>query len=490
MQITNKDFSHLGAEYQLQLINEILTDSKFAEKIIEIIEPSFFPREALAKLVLLIKRYYVKHEVAPSFSVLDTEVRLNTEDNDAFRDQLLETLQNIKSITDINYNVQETALEFCKLKRVTNVLNDIQGKLKKGTIDYNLIEAQIKDAITFKEDTEAFNFYNNVEDIFDEQFSEPIPTGLPELDRCLKNGGLNKGTLGLLIAPTGTGKTTLFTIFAVNAFLAGYNVLHIIFEDTVRQMKSKYLKSIYQASDEELLLIKDKVLEETKDLKNRPNKLHTIRYSSDGSTTPSILRKEIKKINAKNPKIDLVIIDYLDCMDVDYAQRSADVNHNEGRLIRSMESMASDENVALWAATQGGRSSVDKDTVGIEQIGGSIKKAQAAHVILTIAKTQSDRDQKTGNMFISKNRDGKDGVEFRGVIFDNERCKVDLGKTFSIDGFDKPINPTSASDHKKNTEQDTRAKAMAKYLLQKQEKEKQLKEFEETSSQIKVQAAI
>ena len=47
------------------------------------------------------------------------------------------------------------------------------------------------------------------------------------------NGGLEKSRVGLLVAKTGVGKTTLSTMFAVGAISYHYNVLHIVFEDTV-----------------------------------------------------------------------------------------------------------------------------------------------------------------------------------------------------------------------------------------------------------------
>ncbi len=49
------------------------------------------------------------------------------------------------------------------------------------------------------------------DDVLAEDYRHPIPMGIPGIDNLLK-GGLAKGEIGVILAPTGVGKSTLTTM--------------------------------------------------------------------------------------------------------------------------------------------------------------------------------------------------------------------------------------------------------------------------------------
>ncbi len=59
---------------------------------------------------------------------------------------------------------------------------------------------------------------------------EPIPSGLPEVDKLL-NGGLERGTISVIAGPTGVGKTTLGTQFMKEAAGRGERSVVYLFEE-------------------------------------------------------------------------------------------------------------------------------------------------------------------------------------------------------------------------------------------------------------------
>ena len=59
-------------------------------------------------------------------------------------------------------------------------------------------------------------------------------------------------------------------------------------------------------------------------------------------------------------------------------------------------------------------------------MGGSIKKAQSAHVIISIAKSLEQKENKTANVTLVKSRIGRDGVNFANCKFDNEYLEIDV----------------------------------------------------------------
>ncbi len=63
--------------------------------------------------------------------------------------------------------------------------------------------------------------------------------GIAGIDKLLK-GGLAKGEIGVILAPTGVGKTTVLTKISNTAFNMGYNVLQIFFEDNPKIIQRKH----------------------------------------------------------------------------------------------------------------------------------------------------------------------------------------------------------------------------------------------------------
>ena len=59
------------------------------------------------------------------------------------------------------------------------------------------------------------------------------------IDKLLK-GGLAKGEIGVILAPTGVGKSIFTTKIANHAFNLGFNVLQIFFEDKEKAIQRKH----------------------------------------------------------------------------------------------------------------------------------------------------------------------------------------------------------------------------------------------------------
>jgi hypothetical protein len=110
---------------------------------------------------------------------------------------------------------------------------------------------------------------------------------------------------------------------------------------------------------------------------------------------------------------------------------------SEGSVMRAFESMCHELNIAGWTATQGNRSSISSEVVTTDQMGGSIKKAQVGHVIISVAKTLQQKELKLATIAITKSRIGKDGVVFENCKFDNELLIIDTESSMTFLGFEE-----------------------------------------------------
>jgi hypothetical protein len=70
-------------------------------------------------------------------------------------------------------------------------------------------------------------------------------------------------------------------------------------------------------------------------------------------------------------------------------------------------------------------------------MGGSIKKAQVGHVIISVAKTLQQKEMKLATIAITKSRIGPDGIIFENCKFDNELLVIDTESSVTFLGFEE-----------------------------------------------------
>jgi replicative DNA helicase len=258
--------------------------------------------------------------------------------------------------------------------------------------------------------------------------------GIAGIDRLMK-GGLAKGEIGVVLAPTGVGKTTLMTKIANTAFNMGYNVLQIFFEDNPKIIQRKHFTIWTGIEPDRLATEKEAVMDKVEEIKNTmPNKLILKKLPSD-TVTMNEIKNQIRKMVADGTPIDMVTLDYIDCVVPENTRN--DEWKAEGSVMRHFEAMCHEMNLVGWTATQGNRSSISSEVVTTDQMGGSIKKAQVGHVIISVAKTLQQKELKLATIAITKSRIGSDGIIFENCKFDNELLEIDTESSTTFLGFEE-----------------------------------------------------
>jgi replicative DNA helicase len=428
--IDKSNLGYLGAEYQLRLIAQILTDRKFGNAIIDIVNPNYFEDEYLRIVVGAIKNAKSKDDIIPDVGSLEFRL-LDEVKDDIQRRYALTQLRKIKE-ADLNDTiwVQETAMKFCKQQELIKALAEINKIISKGDIDnYEECESKLRKALEHGDSKDdGINVFDDIDSVLADDFRKPIRTGIEGLDEIM-DGGLSKTELAIILAPFGVGKTTMMTKIANTAMLDGYKVLQLFFEDSTKVIQRKHLSCWSKFDLNSLSMHKEEVKEMAANMvansKGSLGEIRLKRFSSDGTTIP-IIRQYIRKLIATGFRPDIVILDYIDV--VEPSRKFDDVNAGEGSVMRQFETMLLELDIAGWTAVQGNRSSIKADVVEADQMGGSIKKAQIGHFVVSIAKTLDQKDNSTATMAILKSRFGKSGMIFNDIIFDNARIQIEMGE--------------------------------------------------------------
>lgn len=85
-------------------------------------------------------------------------------------------------------------------------------------------------------------------------------------------------------------------------------------------------------------------------------------------------------------------------------------------------------------------SSISSDIVRMDQMGGSIKRAQVGHLVISIAKSLQQKELGLATIAILKSRFGRDGIVFENCTFDNSRVYINTNKKNIITSFDYENN--------------------------------------------------
>ncbi len=434
--MSEKNFGYLGSSFQQVLIKSIIEDKKYGETIIDVIESKYFDNNSFKFIMENMKELFKTYNVIPDYNTLAQKI-INENGNKDSSNIHIDTLKIIKENGQNTQYVKDTALNFCKQQNLKKELKLVNNIIENGDFEeYSKIEHIIQKALEIGVSTdEAVDIFHNIDGALKKDYRHPIPTGIEGIDALLK-GGLGRGELGVVLAPTGTGKTTLLTKFANTAYNCDFNVLQIIFEDNVDNVRRKHF-TIWsgiapddQPDNEDL--VKFKVVEASSKAKGE---LKILKLSSDSESIASIKTK-IRKLKSDGFNIDLLLIDYVDCI-VPEKSNYGEEWKGEGSIMRSLESMTTEFDIAIWTATQGNRESIASEVVTTNQMGGSIKKAQIGHVILSVAKTLEQKEHNLANLTLLKSRIGKDGVIFQNCKFDNQYLVIDTESQNTLLGHEE-----------------------------------------------------
>jgi hypothetical protein len=183
------------------------------------------------------------------------------------------------------------------------------------------------------------------------------------------------------------------------------------FEDNVKVIQRKHFSCFTGIDLSDLGDRREEVKEVLPRFQNLENNLILKKMSSDGTTITHI-KQYLRKLISSGIKPDIVFLDYIDC--VQPTKQFKDEYSGEGNVMRQFETMLSELDIAGWTAVQGNRSSIGADLVEANMMGGSIKKGQIGHFILSVAKTLEQKEEGRATLAILKSRFGRDGVVFDG----------------------------------------------------------------------------
>ena len=412
--------SKYGQSFQSKVVSALLTDGKFLDTISEIAHTKFFESEANKWIVGEIIEYHELYKKPPTLDVFKSQ--LSKVDNDIIKKTVVDQLKHVYTQIgqqDFEY-VKNEFTDFCKNQNLKNVILQSVDLLKAGSYD------RIKDLVdaAMKVGTDVNLGHDYIED-FDSRASEEkrVVVGTDwEPINDLMGGGLGPGELGVVVAPSGVGKTWILSAMGASAVRQGLNVVHYSMELSEHYVGQRYDVLFSHIPTAELKDRHEEVKTKVKGLKG--NLL--IKYFPPKGVTVKKLQQHIEKMTSMGNKPDVIIVDYADLL-LSHSNKTDSTYAEQGGVYIDLRGMSGELGIPIWTASQTNRSAIDSEVIEADKIADSYAKVMNADFIMSFSRKSKDKLNNTARAHVMKNRFGPDGITFP--------CKMDTW-TGTIDIYD------------------------------------------------------
>ena len=425
------DFGRYGKSFQEGLVQLIFEDRPFADQITEVLDVEFLELEYLRAFVAKIVEYRTKYGKHPStnamISILRTELDRETEvTQQQVRDYFARVHTN-EIADDIDY-IKETSLDFCRKQKLKEAMMKSVNLLQ--TCSFDEISKVINDALKLgSENNFGHDFIADFEERYKPRFRLPVTTGWDEIDN-ITSGGLGRNELGVVIAPTGAGKSMALVHLGSEAIKEGKTVVHYTLElqDTV--VACRYDSCITQYPLSDLSNFKDEIYEEIKDLDGT---LIVKEYPTKSASTNTI-KAHLSRLVKRGIEPGMIIVDYADLLRpvVIRKEKRAELES----IYEELRGISNEFNCPVWTASQTNRSGLNAEVVTMEQISEAFNKCFVSDFICTLSRTIEDKQNNRAKMFIAKNRNGPDGMIY-DLFMDTSSVSIKI--------LAKPVVPAGAA---------------------------------------------
>jgi len=243
---TTVDFSKFGKSFQEDLCHLILDDRPFADQMFEVLDLNFLELKHLRVFISKISQYRKKYGVHPTSNIMMTIMRTGLEDQPEsvrirIRDYYARVLSTGLVPNSAEY-IKDTALNFCKKQKLKEALVKSVELIKSSSFDE--VSKVIDEALKLGSDNSlGYEYLADFEKRFELKSRDPVTTGWRHIDEA-SLGGLGKGELGVVVAPTGAGKSMALVHLGAQALILGKNVLHYTLELADTVVASRYDSAI------------------------------------------------------------------------------------------------------------------------------------------------------------------------------------------------------------------------------------------------------
>ena len=403
-----KNLGVFGKSFQENLCKLLVYDRSFCDQMQEVLDVGYLELKYLQVFVRKLFDYKDEYKTHPTNgtlnSIFNTELEL---ENEVIQKQISDyfvRIQAFPNVEDKEY-IKNKSLDFCKKQVLKSAMMESVPLLNKCSFEE--IERLITKALRLGMDNDfGYDYIKDFDERFMEKARNPISTGWTKIDKITK-GGLGIGELGVVIAPTGAGKSHVLVHLGAQALKQGKNVVHFTLELSDTSVAKRYDACLTGINLDNIIDEKEAIYTHIKDIDGH---LIIKEYPTKSATTVT-LKNHLEKVRQTQMEIDMIIVDYGDLLRSTIShKRNAEKRHELEGIYEELRGIAQEFECPVITASQTNRKGLNEEVITMESISEAFNKCFVADFIISLSRTIKDRSCNIGRLFVAKNRNGPDAL--------------------------------------------------------------------------------
>jgi archaellum biogenesis ATPase FlaH len=422
-------------DIQFYILKGLLENVSFFRNVSLNLEPIYFDEDK-APVVKFVKNYFAKYEKIPEYSVILNVISGSKGISDDMKRDVEGVLNKVKHL-EFNSDAEgkwlfdKTKLFannksfFIALKQGAEEMSVDESKQDFGKVQRNMEKAL---SMTWDDDygIEYFDA-DEIDGIYDVLGDNTIriPLGIQAIDDAI-NGGIPGKTkfCAVFLGQAGLGKTLILGNVALNAVVAGKNVLYITFEIDQKELRKRIDAAFTGHSVRDILQlrqqVKDKVIEAKK---NGGVGRLIIKEFPPASVSAIDIEAFLHSMKIKRQFTpDVIVLDYLGIMTS--ISKDAKNSYEKGKAIcEEIRALSDRFKCPILSAVQSNRAGFGQANVEMDNIADSMGIAHTADLIISLAQPEELKENNQIKFEIIKSRISKTGS--KGIVdVDYDRLKI------------------------------------------------------------------
>jgi replicative DNA helicase len=396
------------------VLKNLMTNKKFARKVLPHIEVEYFESLEKKKLYEIIKKYVIDYSNLPNPNAVKLELTKDSKIGGHMFDgisDLVDELQADDNVYDDDW-LLDNCESWCKDRSLHNAIIE-SVELIESKQNTTAIPELIRKALQVEfESSIGIEFFDEkgIKDRWDEYHKDHIKfsTGIKALDAMFA-GGLETKALTVIMSGTSAGKTSSMCGMTANFLRNGEDVLYITLEMAEEKIAQRIDANFLNVDINDVPLMKEKKYKQTlHKLQEKTKGRCVIKEYPPASITVAKIRHLLEELKVKlnfTPKI--IVVDYLNLLLSDRV-KSDNMYTIVKSIAEELRGLAVEKDLCVLSATQGNRQTNDENNsdMDLTNISESIGLAATCDALVGIIFPQELREQGIQIWKILKNRFG------------------------------------------------------------------------------------
>lgn len=347
----------------------LIHSEDYARAVLPHLNEEYFESRDLQWFLRTFHDYFEEHDAIPTKEVFEIEVQSNTTLNSDEVDNLEDRLSNIyqdkwhKAVQGVSRQwLIDTTEKWCRDRALYNAIRkslDAVEQVREGQTNPEWVPQMFEDALSVSfEGTDTHDFFDNADERF-EFYHQPlrrIPFPLDSISRSVR-GGLPRKALGVYVAPTGVGKTTMLTQSAATMLMQSYNVLYVTLEISEEYISQRVETTLFDKNIDEVEMLEYKKYRSKIDqLREQTQGRLKVREFPPSTITATTLKNLLHDLRVKDQfEPDVMIVDYLNLLSTGRAGKSDNSYTTMKKVAEDARALGVRHDMLVLSATQTNR---------------------------------------------------------------------------------------------------------------------------------------